>query len=434
MPRVAQQRPWREAFLWMVGCSLLFMVTYTGCNWITARRPNVGTWCYAWEFYTPFVPLMILPYWSIDLFFAGSFFLGRDRKELDTLALRIVMAILIAGVCFLTFPFRICFPRPEVDGILGGLFVSLRAFDQPYNLVPSLHITLRTLLADAYARHTRGAARWLVHIWFSLVGFSTLLTYQHQVVDVIAGFILAAWCFYAVHGTGERWPVTKNTRVGFYYATGSLALFLFARWTWPWGGILLWPAISLVLVAAGYFGLGPSIFRKEGGRLPLSSWCILSPCLLGQQLSLLYYRRQCRSWDEVVPGVWIGRKLNHREAAEAVRRGVTAVLDLTAEFSEARPFLAAAYRNVPILDLTAPTSEQLRETTEFINEHALRGTVYVHCKIGYSRSAAVVGSYLIANGKAKTAEEAIALMRSVRPSLVVRQEAFTALRMQLDRS
>ena len=34
------------------------------------------------------------------------------------------------------------------------------------------------------------------HIWFCLIGFSTVLTYQHHIVDVVAGFILAAVCFY----------------------------------------------------------------------------------------------------------------------------------------------------------------------------------------------------------------------------------------------
>jgi len=61
----------------------------------------------------------------------------------------------------------------------------------------------------------------------------------------------------------------------------------------------------------------------------------------------------------VTPGVWIGRKLNDREAANAVRQGVTAVLDLTAEFSEAKPFLALRYLNIPILDLTAPMQKRL---------------------------------------------------------------------------
>ncbi len=69
---------------------------------------------------------------------------------------------------------------------------------------------------------------------------------------------------------------------------------------------------------------------------------MLAPVLLGQQLSLLYYRRQCRPWDEAAPGVLIGRQLTDAEAAEAIRTGVTAVLDLTGEFSEAAPLRPSA--------------------------------------------------------------------------------------------
>ena len=92
------------------------------------------------------------------------------------------------------------------------------------------------------------------------------------------------------------------------------------------------------------------------------------------------------AWDEVVPGVWIGRVLSDAEAAEACD-GVTAVLDLTAEFAEAAPVPGRpTICNMPILDLTAPTPDQLREAVAFITEHSQHGTVYVHCKIGYSRS------------------------------------------------
>jgi protein-tyrosine phosphatase len=53
--------------------------------------------------------------------------------------------------------------------------------------------------------------------------------------------------------------------------------------------------------------------------------------------------------------------------------------------------------------------------------------VYVHCKIGYSRSAAAIGAWLLDAGLAATPEAAIALVREARPTLVVRREAWAAL-------
>ena len=104
------------------------------------------------------------------------------------------------------------------------------------------------------------------------------------------------------------------------------------------------------------------------------------------------------------------------------------VLDLTAEFSEARPFLEITYRNLPVLDLTAPTQDHLRHVAALIAEQLATGKVYVHCKIGYSRSAAAVAAYLLASGRATSAEDAIEQLRGVRPSIVVRPEVREALR------
>jgi protein-tyrosine phosphatase len=142
---------------------------------------------------------------------------------------------------------------------------------------------------------------------------------------------------------------------------------------------------------------------------------------------LLYYRSQCRPWDKVTPEIWIGGKLGCRAAKKALCSGVVSVLDLSAEFSEAKPFRKINYRNIPVLDLTAPTQAQLVEMSEFTGEHSRNGAVYVHCKIGYSRSAAAVAAYLIMSGKAKSAEEAFAIIRRVRPSVVIRPEVISAL-------
>jgi protein-tyrosine phosphatase/membrane-associated phospholipid phosphatase len=407
--------------------SILFLGVYGFTNWFASTRSHVGTVYFEWERHIPFILVMIVPYMSIDLFFIAAPFLCRDADELRVLARRISMGVIVAGTCFLLFPLRFAFDRPSVDGRLGAVFNWFRAMDRPYNLLPSLHITLRTILAYHYALHTRGAWRAASHVWFSLIGFSTLFTYQHHLLDVAGGFVLAGYCFYAVRGTSQRLPVNCNRRVGSYYAIGALLVLALVVTLWPWGSLLLWVAVALGIVATAYFGAGPGIYRKSNGRLPLSTWWALGPCLLGQYLSLLYYRRQCRVWEQVTPAVWIGRKLSNREAADVVRQGVTAVLDLTTEFNEAKPFLALRYLNIPILDLTAPTQEQLAVMASFIAEQARAGVVYVHCKIGYSRSAAAVGAWLLASGQSRTVEETVARLRAIRPSIVIRPEVMNAL-------
>jgi protein-tyrosine phosphatase len=261
-----------------------------------------------------------------------------------------------------------------------------------------------------------------------VIGLSTLMTYRHHAVDVLGGAVLAILSFHLFHESAARLPVVPDFAIGSRYGVAAVAALTLATITWPWGSPLVWIGAALGIAAAGYFGLGPGIYRKTGGKLPWSTRFVMAPLLVGQFLSLLYYRRQCRAWDEVVPGVWIGRKLTRNEARDAVSRGVVAVLDLTAEFSEASPFLAMTYRQIPILDLTTPLPDQLREAAQFIGEQSARGTVYVHCKIGYSRSAAAVAAYMLVNNMANTAEEAVDLLRRVRPSIVIRPEAMRALR------
>jgi membrane-associated phospholipid phosphatase len=178
-----------------VGLSILFLIVYGGCNWITAHRANVGTFYFEWERAIPFVPFFIWPYMSIDLFFMAAPFLCRTERELSIFAKRIAAAIVIAGICFLIFPLRFAFPRPHADGWLGSIFDWFRGMDAPHNLLPSLHAALMLILLDVYFRNTRGLIRIAIAVWFVLIAFSPLLTYQHHLIDIVGGFVLAALCF-----------------------------------------------------------------------------------------------------------------------------------------------------------------------------------------------------------------------------------------------
>lgn len=181
-----------------MGLSLLFLLVYDGCLLITARRDNVGVFYFAWEHAIPFVPFMILPYMSIDLFFVAAPFLFPNVRELKVFVTRVASAIILAGICFLVVPLRFAFPRPHAAGWLGAFFDWFRGMDAPYNLFPSLHAALLLFLIDVYLQHLRGLTRAAVIFWFVLVGLSPLLTHQHHVIDILGGFALAAVCFFFI--------------------------------------------------------------------------------------------------------------------------------------------------------------------------------------------------------------------------------------------
>jgi membrane-associated phospholipid phosphatase len=178
--------------------SAAFLICYGGCLAITAVRAPVTTLAFAWEKHIPFVPAMIVPYMSIDLFFLGSFFLCTTRLELSTHVKRLALAIGVATACFLLFPLQMGSHRPVMDGMWGTWFAPLDAMDRPYNLAPSLHIAQWTILWVVYARHTQSWLQVLVALWFALIYASTLLTWQHHVFDVVTGQalgLLALYCF-----------------------------------------------------------------------------------------------------------------------------------------------------------------------------------------------------------------------------------------------
>jgi len=176
---------------------------------------------------------MIVPYMSIDLFFVAAPFICANHAELRIFCRRIAFAIVAAGIFFLAMPLQMGVSRPQAAGWSGAFFQFLHGFDQPYNLFPSLHITLRTILAELYARHTKGAARIAGHVWFSLIGFSTLLTYQHHFVDIVGGFVLAAFCFYIFREQPRRYAFIPNRRVSGYYAIASIFCLCAAFTAWP---------------------------------------------------------------------------------------------------------------------------------------------------------------------------------------------------------
>jgi membrane-associated phospholipid phosphatase len=182
-----------------VALSLMFALIYGGMNWLTSLRSDVGQLYFDWELrFIPLVPAMIVPYSSLDVMFLLAFFICRDRVELRSLSLRLALALLIAGLCFLIVPLKIGFVRPELTGVFGWMFHTLHGLDKPFNLAPSLHIAIGIIVAMVFVPKARGVWRGVLVAWFMLIGVSTLLTWQHHLIDVVAGALLGIICIGAV--------------------------------------------------------------------------------------------------------------------------------------------------------------------------------------------------------------------------------------------
>jgi protein-tyrosine phosphatase len=219
-----------------------------------------------------------------------------------------------------------------------------------------------------------------------------------------------------------------NARIALRYAVGAVATAVAAWWIGGYGWLLLWLAVSLAAQALAYAGAGALVFRKRNGRLPWSTRILLAPYMICARITLHYYCRGLAPYAETAPGVWIGRRLTDLEAAAAIQKGVSAALDLTAGFPECAPLLALPYCNIQLLPITVPDLAQLREAVAFVQQQSVRGIVYVHGALGYSRSVGVVSAYLVSAGLAKNVAEAVDRVRAVVPQTLLDDEWMERLR------
>ncbi|MEG3791839.1 phosphatase PAP2/dual specificity phosphatase family protein [Lysobacter sp. CCNWLW3] len=420
MSEVGGRRPWLRALLWLALLGPLFFLSYGYANSVAAQRVGVPSIVFGWERAIPFWAWTIVPYWSIDLFYGISLFVCRDRRELDNQALRLLTAQAIAIACFLAFPLTFSFVRPPTDGAFGWMFDVLLGFDKPFNQAPSLHIVLLIVLWVRFAQHLGGVWRWLLHLWFGLIGVSVLTTYQHHFVDVPTG-LLAGWLCVWLWPEGVRSPWRAAAwardparwRLAAWYLAGAALCMALA---WALRGAawwLLWPATSLLLVALNYALLGADGFQKRAdGRLSAAARWLYAPYLWGAWINSRLWTRRAPQPVEVADGVWLGRMPGRAEAAR-----YAAAVDVCAELSAPPALRLAAVR--PMLDLVAPEPQALRAVARDIETARAAGAVLVCCALGYSRSAAAAAAWLLDSGRADTVEAAIARVRAARPAVVL---------------
>ena len=447
----------------------LFYTSYGLSNHYAASLAYVPEITFAWERGIPFWAWTIVPYWSLNLMYAAAFFLCRNACEQNRYVARLVSAQIIATTCFMLFPLHFGWPKPPTDGLWGWLFDSLVAFDLPYNQAPSLHIAL-SIIVGAFYWTRFPKIRLPIFLWQSLIALSVLTTYQHHFIDVPTGALLGWLVLWAIpqHGvspfrrrslsvvqpdnqTGrlktseasfaktnavsfceaktnsagfreaKTFPETRSREIKFamLYLAGTVlsALPSLFGGAWLW---MLWISVSLSVVAFAYLTGNAAVFQKQAdGRLSAAATILLLPYLVGVRLNMAYWLCGKAKTARVRDGVLIG-------SVSAISDDLPAILDVCAEYP--RPRYRGAYRVLPLLDMVAPSENDLVHAASLL-EALLRqhGKVLTCCALGYGRSAAVVLTWLLVYGGCRDLAQATAELKQVRPQMVLPPETAKAV-------
>ena len=222
-----------------------------------------------------------------------------------------------------------------------------------------------------------------------------------------------------------------------YYLAGAIlafALGFLIPW-WPAVVVFWWSGFSLAAVSLAYIVNYPALFRKrEDGSIPFYIRWIFIPFLLGTGA----YNAWARKYDKVPPiqriepQLYLACRLSGSDVAALKEEGVDAILDVTAEF-DGLDWSAyqydCAYLNIPVLDHTSPTPEQLTTAINWIQQQTSAGKkVVVHCALGRGRSVLTVAAWLLAKDQTLSVMDAMNQIQSVRQTARLNKKQLAALK------
>ena len=404
----------------LAGLSIFFFTSYNLTNWYTANLSDVGSLFFSWESLIPLWPWTIVPYWSIDLMYGLAILLATSKQSLKILCLRLFSAQIICITCFLIFPLKFSFERPNLDGFFGLWFDVLMGFDKPFNQAPSLHITLLVILWQFYNCYFQSKFnQLLLHVWCFLIALSVLTTWQHHFFDVPTGLWAGCFCIWLWPENGMTPLKSKSyakqyTWSGIYFLLFLLSLILAIYL----GGIrlwLLWLAGAFVLVSANYLVFGATGFQKQAnGHFPFAITILYLPYFAIMWLNSRLWTLKNKPADFIMDNVYLGRIASHNTLQT---KRIVSIVDFCAELPIGQ--FNGYYSLIPVLDMTPLSIKQCQLAAETIDQFQKQGSVLVCCALGYSRSATAVIAWLLLTKRAANVEDAITKVKTARCSVVI---------------
>ena len=287
----------------------IFYLLYNLTNFYSAMLYEVAPWkihnlATSFDNAIPFIAAMIVPYsWSL-LLFVASFFIVRTMPQLVLLTRRLIVATILACLIFYCYPARFSLHRPLPDDWTQIGYQFLMVTDKPFNQLPSLHVSYALLIGLSLWNVISTNNLWLLSSYrlllvsvCGLIIASTVLTYQHHILDVVGGIILAGIVFQLSH-------LIRNAQVSQYLVLGIMGFLLIAIVGFYISTIIIMTTLversvieNLSIVIALYWlvsfmtlawahqqpntTLDNNWFQKNSrGQLTLSTWVKFAPMLL----------------------------------------------------------------------------------------------------------------------------------------------------------
>lgn len=221
-----------------------------------------------------------------------------------------------------------------------------------------------------------------------------------------------------------------------YYVLGAIVC-CYLAFTLPFtlaSVAFAWIAFSLITVSSAYLLNYPSLFRKrEDGSIPIYIRWVFVPFLLGSWLYNEYARRTDKvpPLQQIAPHLFLACRMSGQHVDLLNDNNIDAILDVTAEF-DGLDWTAYQedfrYLNIPVLDHTSPTPEQLVMAINWLDQQITDGkNVVVHCALGRGRSVLVVAAFLLSKDASLSVGQALEKINSIRQTARLNQRQLAAL-------
>ncbi len=403
-----------QSFLWMIISYLIFIFFYKAAGIYASNLESVPSFHFPWEKNIPFIPWLVIPYMSSGIFFVVIFLLCKTKESLWILAKQINSITIISSITFFIFPLKFAFEKPEIkNSFLSIFFQFLERMDNSFNQCPSLHISYAVLFVIVFQKEIKSKIKYIFHIWFLLMGLSTVFIYQHHIIDIIFALLLTIFILFIFSEKVNE----RNRKIGFIYFLLSFLLFSTGIIFFNWNIILFFPSLTFFLIGKAYIENNSSFVKKEG-KITLYNKIIYFPYLFCYNILWKFFRKyEENPWKEIAPDIFIGSKLNDRQVKEFISDKKIIIIDLSAEAEENRILKEKGeYYSFPLLDICNFNEKIFLSALEFIlGEYKNLGKnekIYIHCLMGYSRSTALGIAFLKKNYQVET-NEAVSVIKKI---------------------